>query len=353
MTVFVLGAGATRGCSFVKPAMGGCLPPLDGDFFTQLQRIKSAKHQLLVSSVVKDVVKLFGLNFDVTMETVFTTLDHTIRMVELKGETRGFRLDDLRAMRANLLQAVAAILEESLTEKDAAGNSTLKLRQCDYFKEFVQKVLEPEDTVITFNYDCVIDSHLHDYGENKWNARYGYGLNLGARGKSLEGDKAWSPKINPATKETTVKLFKLHGSLHFDVTGADKQKYKVKLKQRPYTNQGRGLMHFTIIPPEWYKRFDRGFFSDIWNAAADAIYRTDRLVFIGYSLPITDMHATALFRTSINKSGLTSLVVVNPDRATRRRIRSVVQSGISESSRVLSFDTLSEFVSTDSGLWRL
>lgn len=33
-TVFVLGAGATRGCSFV-PGMkrtGRCLPPLDADF---------------------------------------------------------------------------------------------------------------------------------------------------------------------------------------------------------------------------------------------------------------------------------------------------------------------------------
>jgi hypothetical protein len=35
MTVFVFGAGATGGASFVDAASRPCVSPLDGDFFTQ------------------------------------------------------------------------------------------------------------------------------------------------------------------------------------------------------------------------------------------------------------------------------------------------------------------------------
>src|SRR5207253_2826419 len=114
MALFVFGAGATRGASFADPNRFTCIPPLDRDFFTQLQRISRGKHQELIEQVMSDVVKLFGHNFDATMETVFTTLEHTIRMVEATGETRAFVRTDLMAMRDRLQQAIAAVLEEAL-----------------------------------------------------------------------------------------------------------------------------------------------------------------------------------------------------------------------------------------------
>jgi hypothetical protein len=77
MALFVLGAGATRGASFVKPDKNPCLPPLDADFYAQLQRIRNRKHIETVQQVIEDTVELFGVNFQVTMEMVFTTLEHT------------------------------------------------------------------------------------------------------------------------------------------------------------------------------------------------------------------------------------------------------------------------------------
>ena len=82
MALYVLGAGSTRGCSFANPEVNPCLPPLDADFFTQLQRVRNTKHQTLISSVLADVVELFCSNFNVTLETVFTTLEHTHSMLE-------------------------------------------------------------------------------------------------------------------------------------------------------------------------------------------------------------------------------------------------------------------------------
>ena len=52
-----------------------------------------------------------------------------------------------------------------------------------------------------------------------------------------------------ANKATTIKLYKLHGSLHFH----NWSRNRIKLKQRPYTRQ-YGDLKFTMIPPESNKR---------------------------------------------------------------------------------------------------
>jgi hypothetical protein len=46
-TVFILGAGATRGCSFVNDMkrQGHCVPPLDGDYF-MMQELLIGKTRL-------------------------------------------------------------------------------------------------------------------------------------------------------------------------------------------------------------------------------------------------------------------------------------------------------------------
>ncbi|MGC8761915.1 MAG: SIR2 family protein [Bryobacteraceae bacterium] len=171
-------------------------------------------------------------------------------------------------------------------------------------------------------------------------------------GRLLQGDEPWRPET-PAPKDKTIHVYKLHGSLHFQITERvvkDKVEARVLLKERPYTRQ-HGTLKFTIIPPEWNKQYDRGAFARLWRSASAAIHNAKNLVFVGYSLPSTDMHATVLFRTSVKKQGLRSLVVVNPDPEARRRTRDVVQRGISKSTRVLSFDSLKEFAAADRGLW--
>jgi hypothetical protein len=348
MALFIFGAGATRGSSFVEPVTFACLPPLDRDFFTQLQRVANPKHQLLVRDVMQDVVELFGPNFDVTMETVFTTLEHSIRMLKATRTRWEFNLEQLKAKSDRLQQAIAAVLEESIT-KNTGGASSLVPRKCVHHEAFVERILRTRDSMISFNYDCVLDFSLKGKGSNKWNARYGYGFNLGRWGRRLDGHEFWQP-TDPAPPAETAKLFKLHGSLHFDITGPDSSQH-VHLKQRPYTKQAGTRMRFSIIPPEWLKQFDKGAFGTLWAKASAAIHQARDIVVIGYSLPVTDLHSTALFRTSVRTARLNSLVVVNPDPETRRRIRSVFQRGLTVNTRVLSFDSLPEFLAIDRALW--
>jgi hypothetical protein len=348
MALFVIGAGATRGASFVDATKSPCLPFLDRDFFTQLQRIRNPKHQRLVKAVMKDAVDLFGSNFEVTMESMFTTLEHTIRMLGTTGENRAFNKKELKEKRDRLEQAIAATLEEALTIGDEEGHSTQNLKECEFHDCLVKDILEPGDEIISFNYDCVIDDSLKRNGNNKWNPRYGYGFYLGAKGSRLTGDKHWTP-TDAATREKTLHLPKLHGSLHFQVSGTDNNS-KVRLKQHPYTKKN-GNLEFTIIPPEWHKAYDKGVFATLWKNAAAAINRAQHIIIIGYSLPVTDLHSTALFRTSVRPKRLKSLIAVNPDPLARKRIRSVLQLGLSPETRVLSVDRLAEFVSINRKTW--
>ena len=342
-TVIVLGAGATRGASFVDHEQNPCLPPLDGDFFTQFQRITNSKHNNLVKQVIADTVGLFGTNFGATLETVFTTIEHTTRMLEATGSSREFAREDLKEKRERLMQAIAATLESALTKQVATGQASLGLLPCEYTDNLV-RLLTYEDTIISFNYDCLIDDSLKRCGDKKWHPRYGYGVPLGSHGSRLIGDKRWSPVI-PGTEVNTIHLFKLQGSLNFLLSGNT-----LTLKERPYTKQ-RGNLQFTIIPPEFQKAYNTTFFVKIWQKAASAIHRAENLIFIGYSLPEADMHAAALLRVHVSKESLKNLVVVNPDPLARKRIREVVRRGLSPKTKVYSFDTVKEFSTLPRTLW--
>ncbi len=46
------------------------------------------------------------------MESVFTTLEQTSRMIETTGENRDFKRSDLEKKKQHLMQAIAATLEE-------------------------------------------------------------------------------------------------------------------------------------------------------------------------------------------------------------------------------------------------
>jgi len=349
MALLVFGSGATRGASFVNAATDPCLPPLDGDFFTQLQRVRNPKHRKLIDDVLADVVGIFGHNFETTMETVFTTLEHTRRMIETTGESKHFKSKELAEISDRLKQAIAVVLEDSIADRASDGTSRQAPRICEYHKRLVSELLRPRDAIVSFNYDCLLDYALKADGSHKWNARRGYGFSLGSGGASLKGYDHWQP-TDPAPEPETIHFYKLHGSLHFYVQESTKKKAVVTFKQRPYTKQ-KGKLQFTIIPPEWHKNYDAGVFPRLWKSASDAIYEAREIVVIGYSLPPTDLHSTALFRTSVKPGSLRSLVVVNPDREARKRVRSVLQRGFSRDTRVLSFDRFEHFVAASRELW--
>ncbi len=136
----------------------------------------------------------------------------------------------------------------------------------------------------------------------------------------------------------------MHGSLTRFAKPKSKD-YRLRLRQRWWHQAGP--VAFEIAPPEWNKPIRSGIYQTVWREARKRLVHARAMVFIGYSLPDTDLPAQALFRLDAGDAGrvepLELLVVVNPDREARRRIRHVLLNRMDKSTIVIVFDTFKEF----------
>src|SRR5690242_6265880 len=72
----LLGAGATRGAAFIeKDGFPLPFPPLDADFFTQVQRLSVPEHREIARQLLRFTVDEFGVGFTLTMEKFFTQVE--------------------------------------------------------------------------------------------------------------------------------------------------------------------------------------------------------------------------------------------------------------------------------------
>lgn len=334
--VVVLGAGASRGAEFVQQGNPLCKPPLNADFFTQLQRIRAGRHQDTVDGVLKDVLRIYGPDFELTLEQYFTQLEamlSTVRASKMAADK--FGVSELQAMRNRLLEALSAVLEEAADV--AKGSSPGRKSPCSFHAALVNAV-RPKDTIVSFNYDCLIDHALRTIGDGKWSARYGYSFPNPAR---VEGHVAWDAPNAPTAHNKSINLLKLHGSLNW-FPFPDDDSGRIRLRERPYKQAGQKL--YEIVPPEYVKSVgSRPIFPTLWSHAELAIRRAKLLAFIGFSFTPTDLHVEALFRLALADGGaLKSAVIVNPTREHRKRIRSILAPALEKGARVVQFDTFGD-----------
>lgn len=175
------------------------------------------------------------------------------------------------------------------------------------YRRFAEKVIQPNDTVITFNYDVSLDKELKRVG--LWEVGDGYGF-------EIEGLPASS----------RVALLKLHGSINWrallfggrkggfaanDVErslGRRPVLFDCDLKTLGYDHavdsrlpRGRevaaiGSMILPLHEKQFFFRTSFGdewapFWDSLWHKAAEALRTSDRIVICGYSLLPIDERA--------------------------------------------------------------
>ena len=338
--VVVLGAGATRGAEFVGGNKSTCIPPLDADFFTQLQRVKATNRQRDIDAVIDDVVSSFGSNFHLTLEEYFTHIEALRRGGSLlpSRSSKKYSVAALNERRAHLLDALSAVLEESADVTRSASPAVM--RPCGHHRAVVD-ALNPPDSIISFNYDCLIDDALRKSSRPVWSPKYGYGFPNPARIDPATA-RHWSIPGVTTTQNATIRLFKLHGSLNWRPL-PDNDGDVIHFRAKTYKQNGQ--KRFEIIPPEFFKEIQREPFRTLWTRATSALRAVETLVLVGFSFPKTDQLVEAMFRMGLedNKS-LKRLVVVNPSATDRERIRRVCAEILSRRKcRVVEFDHLSDF----------
>lgn len=181
-------------------------------------------------------------------------------------------------------------------------------------------------TAITFNYDTLVERaammiNAHEVG--------GQAVSTAS---VLNGVPPEVPVRGPygPTYLDTFRLLKLHGSLDTHWVRGDSSGATIARLPGPAVwspdvgataNDGRlerlvpGRQPF-IVPPASAKS---GFFSNpitrqLWQTAALRLRKAERIVIMGYSLPLTDLVAVALLGEA-QRDGRASVEVVNPDGA--------------------------------------
>jgi NAD-dependent SIR2 family protein deacetylase len=159
-----------------------------------------------------------------------------------------------------------------------------------------------EDTLITFNYDLVLDRAVEKAG-----LEVAYRLNLDD-----------SPDTNLA-----VSIIKLHGAINWavcDQCGTLKvippDSFLTKRVSCPNLNCDSEMSPL-LIPPSWNKASSnfigtKALFS-LWNAAAEALSTATRICVIGYSIPETDAFFRYLLTLALSRNHhLSTFLVVDP-----------------------------------------
>ncbi len=345
-TLVILGAGATRGASFVRPDPAP-QPPLDADFFKQLGNaatpgslVAQAKEQL------DDAVAGAGLPSygDAKMEEYFIRAEFT-KALRVHMATSG--ADDKPGRRGNFAEPVVAYRKAIA----ALIAETTASRNCAYHRA-IADTLEPGDTVITFNYDTVMDTAMEDASSN---AGKGCEVDLGLRDIRLRSVRN---ALCEARRGGKAFLLHLHGCLSWRVgnmgvppeslwseppdahpchlderrqLGNDGDLNYERITSVELLQPGDGpeydlgdMARRFIVPPLWTKPIARcQLLENLWAIARMALRKCKRLVIIGYSLPPADQLTNYLVEVDANVNSserLEELVLVDRSGCVRERI---------------------------------
>lgn len=313
-TVFVLGAGFTR--AFVPNA-----PLLVDDF--DIASLRSRFNSFPHARAVLD-------------RALAETGDGRVDLERLMTRLSGMPYDDDDARRelglldSTLRKSVVRRLEDA----KAAGVDR------DSLGAFARFVLAEKSSVVTFNYDDVLDQALwevyrvtsiHDV-RPYWHPDGGYGffcrpssaciadsLVVMDRPRSLmlklHGSINWRPRLGETTPRGPAGL--VHHEKWFPPPpGIDHVADRIEAHMEPEP---------FIVPPVLVKSelTTHPVLRVVWELAHHALVSAKTIVFIGYSLPQTDLAARALFAETLTRSPRPDVSVVNlaGDRAAEQRVK--------------------------------
>jgi len=331
--VVILGAGASRDEATGKRR--AVMPPLDADFFEQVQALEEVTPS--AHRVLEVARELFGPEPAVTMEDFFTQIEFFTELTRVgvpvgsqaaTDREPGFRYLDVRD---HFMAALLDVLREAGVAEETKSRFP---PDCDLHKHLAV-VLRPHDAIITFNYDTLVDYALREKHPEKWTLLLPVGGDSDYWKLAKQG-MTCSPSGVGAEYPPAIHVHKMHGSINWTRLGDD-----VQLVRPPFTGESMAIM-----PPAWHKPVrDDKMFSGVWINARMALEMADVLIIAGYSLPRTDMLAQALLRATAAvrvDRPFSHVMIANPDDSTVKGLVAMIGPAIGPGTRIRRFGTFRE-----------
>jgi len=220
--------------------------------------------------------------------------------------------------------------------------------------------LQPEDSVITLNYDLVADQTFEAMCTSETTEAVQFKRLLESLVGLLSLEDFWG--VQPLTREVdhTGLFLKLHGSLDWlrcPNTNCRNHEHIVstahKLPERMLRNHkpgspcricGAGIEQ-VLLPPATSKRLDDlGRFPFLWNLALRRLRPARAIVVFGVSLAPTDFELRWLLKEGVNPAaGPVSISIINPDKNAEDEFRRWLPIP-----NIVRYDSVVEFLNANS-----
>ncbi|MFY9315781.1 MAG: SIR2 family protein [Burkholderiales bacterium] len=329
--VVLLGAGATRG-AFSQERLP---PPIDGEFFAAANQISRHGTPEIAKRVLRSVWTLYGRVEGVGLEEYYRDIETRARISKFAKTAN--KPKDWSKRTRDLEELIRRVYVETTTDEGKSGRRP----RISTFHQSLLARLPKHSTIITFNYDLVIEEAFPD--ASIWNPRDGYGMVF--PGTTSDWTRKWFRDRNsPPNVVSQVKLLKLHGSLGW----GNYRSGAVKLKARPYSVRDGKFEKVSVLPPGWNKKIDVNPYKIFWREARLRLEQCSTLIVVGYSLPETDLLARALFAEAARMrvardSFLKRLVLVDPNSDVRQKFVRLLNPTLGPTARVIHFPSVTEF----------
>lgn len=346
-TVMIIGAGVSR-------AAGNSLalskrPPLDADFF---EIARSGKHKLH-KNVVDTLNNLVGDYSNTLIRSLETSATYLyLKAIDSPSGSR-YHIGFL-----DLLELLSQVL--------AVTTNDLKLGRRSLIYRFllceIQKLENPSNlSIITFNYDLVIENALQEIALNSRPDIFRfpgcYRLNDYVSSPGASG----TPPFKTINKGFDgVAVLKLHGSMNWQSRHTSKVPRPSALFHPNREIHVLNSRHIVpglrwkrrsrlvylkpiIVPPISGKRnMMHSSMSHLWDLAATKLKEADRIIIAGYSCPPLDLEARILLSENLRKNNSKKVYVIDPNHASAAKF--VDLCGVSHST---IYSSLADWVSDD------
>jgi NAD-dependent SIR2 family protein deacetylase len=283
--------------------------PLSNDNINSIYKIAFSNYYSNLV-VLQDKIRelLEEISLDLNLEEIFTMFDKTIFLREINKKYSYKQIDILRQ---SLLKIFIYYFGLCTTQHTFINN--------DYHNviSFVNRNIN-NVSLISTNWDTLLENYFQ-----KNNISYDLCLN----GIYYKFD---NPRKNSHQKNVKVKLIKVHGSINWykclscgqiyivekELYGKflfdDNEKEKCKICGVE-SNDNSPQLQPEIVTPTMIKHITNQLYNNLWRSAALELSSAEKIIFVGYSLPVADYELSYLLKRNITNSAKIEVVLYTDD----------------------------------------
>ncbi|CAH0122756.1 hypothetical protein PAE9249_05347 [Paenibacillus sp. CECT 9249] len=295
-TVYVFGAGASR-------PEGA---PLISDFIEKAYEKLGKDSSEKIVSIWKFLCDYFGKDPKNSKEAGenYPTIDEIVTIVDYAisnniNLSSYHTLSKLMEVKKGLVNLISSTITQSIVSNDI-------------HKKFIRELKKKKGPIylVSLNYDTLLDEAITGCYKNPKGRVINYGFN------------------SVITSNPRFNLFKIHGSLNWSLCPfcQNIRVYNKPIAHRLYEEYdicgtcSNSYSEPVMITPTLLKSYNIQRLNNVWLAASEALAQAHRIVFIGYSLALSDYPIVNLIKNAISQKNILREIVIVGVRSDREQL---------------------------------